>query len=281
MAKYPIYGYEKPYLEEIKKEISEYADEIYYDDFDNLCVVKNSNITNENTECILLGICVSENAFLISDVCDNANIELSPLMKADDSIFGKRIVTLNGKTGIIKGTSKKPLGDFGYNDKKTALKYIKPGDVCCIKPFIEQMGDSYITNCPSLLLKNIFVSLIKEYYNKKIIFAFLRETKKGAYALGKHEQTSCDKAYFVNVSEEATSNVSFVKKEGSFISPLLAENIPPCITEKDVTNAGQFYLSGKCEKTGGIVIKCEILPDKSYKVTKKATEEFKALAIKL
>lgn len=281
MAKYPIYGYEKSYLEEIEKEISQYVDEVYYDDFDNLCAVKNPNTKSEDTQCILLGICVSENAFLISDIYENANTELSSLTKADESVLGKRIVTQNNKTGIIKGTAKKLLGDFGYSDKKTVSRYIKPGDVCCIKPYVEQIGDCYVTNSPALLLKNIFVSLIKGYYNKKIIFAFLRETKKGVYALGKYEKTKCHKAYFINVSDEITSNVSFVKKEGGYISTLSPENINVCVLEKDTTFAGQFYLSGKCEKTGGIVIKSEILPDKSYKITKKATEEFKALIEKL
>lgn len=281
MAKYPIYGFEKPYLEELKKELSDYADEIFYDNFDNLCVVKNSNTAQEDTSCVLFGINISDNAFLVNEIKDDGSADVSSLMNVDDDILGKKIVTQNGKTGILKGSAKKLIADFGYFDKKSISRYVKQGEVCGIKPYSEVMGDCYVTNSSSLILKNLFVALTKEYYSKKIVFAFLREGKKGIYALGKQEIIKCDEAYFINVCEDVEKNISFVKKEGSYISSVSQNNLPLCVLEKDVTNANQFYLSGKCEKVGGIVVKCEILPDKSYKIRKKAIEELKNYILKI
>ena len=42
MIKNPVYGFEKPYLENIKKENSVYVNEAYFDEFDNLIMIKNS-----------------------------------------------------------------------------------------------------------------------------------------------------------------------------------------------------------------------------------------------
>lgn len=281
MAKYPVYGFEKPYLEELKKELAPFADEIFYDNFNNLCVVKNSNTPESNGEAILFGINISDNAFLVSDVNDNAKAELSSLMNATDDILGKKIITQGGKTGILTGSAKKLTADFGYSEKKTVLRYVKPGDVCCLKPFSEVMGDCIVTNSLCAALKNLFTSLIKEYFSKKVIFAFLREGKKGAFALGKCEKLKCGEAYFVNVLENTEKNVSFLKKEGNYISSLSPEKLDFLVSEKEITGANQFYLSGKCEKVGGIVLKCELLPDKAYKIHKKALEELKSFILNI
>lgn len=281
MAKYPIYGFEKPYFEELKKELSSFADEMFYDDFDNLCVVKNSNTAQDSSKTVLFGITVPENAFLVSDVKDNGTVFLSSLINVTDDILGKKIITQNGKTGILTGSAKKLTCDFGFFDKKSISRYVKPGDVCCLKPYCEVMGDCYITNNPFLILKNMVVSLVKEYYNKKVIFAFIREGKKGIYALGKNEKTACDEAYFINVCENSDTNISFMKKEGSYISSLTPTELSFSISEKDVTGAIQFFLSGKCEKVGGLAVKCEIMPDKTYKLSKKAIEEMKNYILKI
>lgn len=279
MAKYPIYGFEKPYLEELEKELAPFADEIFYDNFGNLCVVKNSNATENADNAVLFGINISENAFLVNDVDDNATVSLSSLMNVTDDILGKRIITQGGKTGILTGSTKKLTADFGYSKKKTVLRYVKPGDVCCLKPFSEVMGECFVTNSPCITLKNLFASLIKEYFNKKVIFAFLREGKKGSYALGKCEKIKCGEAYFINVCENSEKNVSFVKKEGNYISSLSPEKLDFLVSEKEITGANQFYLSGKCEKVGGIALKCEIMPDKSHKIQKQAIEELKSFVL--
>lgn len=280
MAKYPIYGFEKPYLEELEKELSPFADEIFYDNFDNLCIVKNSN-TEENENTVLFGINISDNAFLVSDINDNATVELSFLMNITDDILGKKIITQSNKTGILTGNAKKLTADFGYSEKKSISRYVKPGDVCFLKPTSEVMGDCFVTNSPCLILKNLFVLLIKEFYNKKVIFAFLREGKKGAFALGKCEKVQCNEAYFVNICENIEKNISFIKKEGNYISSLSPEKIEFFVSEKEITGANQFYLSTKCEKVGGIALKCEIMPDKTYKISKKAIDELKNFILKI
>ncbi len=273
MAKNLTYGFEKPYLEEIEKEIMQSADVIYYDDFNNLIVEKKPNTTDENTKCILFAFTVSENAFLVSEIKENGNAVISSLMEYKDEYIGKKAVLQNGRTGYIKGKDKKLECDFGYTDKKTASKYVKCGDALSLKVSQEQVGESIFTNCPSYLMKNIFTQCIKDYYNQKIIFAFIREQRKGAYALGKN--VKCDEAYFFTFVSDLKENISFIKKEGTYISAFNPENLSACVLEKDCSYASQYFISSGVKNVCGIAVKKEDIGDGIFKITKKTAEDIK------
>ena len=273
MAKNPTYGFEKPYLEEIEKEITKSTDIIYYDDFNNLIAEKKPNSTSEEAKTVLFAFCVSDNAFLVNEKKENGNAGIASLMGGCEEYAGKKAVSSTGKTGFIKVVDKKLECDFGYTDKKTASKYIKCGDVISIKQSCEQSGESLFTNAPSMLLKNIFTECINEYYNNKVIFAFLREQKKGAYAIGK--SVKCDEAYFFTFSDEIKDDISFIKKEGSYIASHSVKDLPVCVLEKDISFASQFYFSAGIKKSCGIAIKKTNIGDGIFKITKASVNEIK------
>ena len=207
------YGFEKPYLEEIEKEISQFSDLIYYDSFDNLIAVKNPNSKEDVTKTVLFCFSVSDNSFMVNEIKDDGKAVISSLKGYCDEYNGKKAVTNSGKCGYIKADSKnkKLECDFGYDNEKTASKYIKCGDILSIKLFWENIGDAVFTNAPHIVLKNIFLECIGDYYNKKVIFAFIREEKKGAFALGKN--LNCDEAYFLCFS--INSKISIILSKSS------------------------------------------------------------------
>ena len=58
--KYPVYGMEKDYLEQLQKELFVYTDRTFFDNFSNLIAEKKQGKT------VVIGAPVSENAFLIN-----------------------------------------------------------------------------------------------------------------------------------------------------------------------------------------------------------------------
>ncbi len=267
---FSAYGFEKPYLEEIEKELTQFSDLIYYDSFDNLIIEKKPNTKEEITKTVLFCFPVSENSFMINEIKDDGKAVISSLKGYSDEYNGKKAVTLSGKCGYITAKDKKLECDFGYDCKKTASKYIKCGDILSIKQFMENIGDAVFTNAPYLILKNIFCECIKDYYNKRVIFAFIREEKKGAYALGK--SIKCDEAYFLCFSEEAKENFSFIKKEGSYVSAIeTGKNT--LITEKDISFSSQYFLSSGVNKVCGIALNKENIGNGIFKIKKDTISE--------
>ena len=266
------YGFEKPYLEEIEKEISQFSDLIYYDSFDNLIAVKNPNSKEDVTKTVLFCFSVSDNSFMVNEIKDDGKAVISSLKGYCDEYNGKKAVTNSGKCGYIKADSKnkKLECDFGYDNEKTASKYIKCGDILSIKLFWENIGDAVFTNAPHIVLKNIFLECIGDYYNKKVIFAFIREEKKGAFALGKN--LNCDEAYFLCFSEDTKENLSFIKKEGSFISDLKTE-LNSFVTDKDISFASQYFLSSGINNVCGIALKKENIGNGIFKIKKETINE--------
>ena len=266
------YGFEKPYLEEIEKEITQFSDLIYYDAFDNLIAVKNPNTKEEPTKTVLFCFSVSDNSFMVNEIKDDGKAVISSLKGYSDDYNGKKAVTLGGKSGYIKAykESKKLECDFGYDSEKTASKYIKCGDILSIKHLCENIGDAFFTNAPHIILKNIFLECIKDYYNKKVIFAFLREEKKGAFALGK--SVECDEAYFLCFSDEVKENLSFIRKEGSFVSPLKTDKTS-FVTDKEISFASQYFISAGINNVCGIALKKENIGDGIFKVKKDTINE--------
>ncbi len=273
MPKNSAYGFEKPYLEEIEKELTAFSDVIYYDSFSNLIIEKKPNIANEEVKTVMFSFYVSQNSFMVSEIAKNGNAIISSLMGGNDEFNGKKAVTLNGKNGYIKLNDSKLECDFGYSDKKTAEKYIRCGDILSIKHSSESIGDAIFTNAPHTVIKNVFSECIKDYYNKRVIFAFVREQKKGAYALG--QNVKCDEAYFICFSDEIKENMSFIKKEGSFVSPAKIEK-NAVVLEKDTSFASQYFISSGVKNICGIALKKETIGDGIIKIKKETVNELKA-----
>ncbi len=267
---FSAYGFEKPYLEEIEKELTPFSDLIYYDSFNNLIIEKKPNLADEKTKTILFCIPISEDSFMVNEIKDDGKAVISLLKGYSDDYNGKKAVTKNSKCGYIKASQKKLECDFGYDCKKTASKYIKCGDILSIKPFNEIIGDAVFTNAPHTVLKNIFFECIKDYYNKRIIFAFVREEKKGAYALGK--AVKCDEAYFLCFSEEVKESFAFIKKEGSYISDIETDK-NTLVTQKDISFASQYFLSSGVNSVCGIALKKENIGNGIFKIKKETINE--------
>ena len=249
-----IYGFEQPYLEGIKKELSSYFSNIYTDDFGSLIA--------ENTDSeVLIGIPASENAFLINEITDDGLAIFSCLKDVSDDVLLHQTVSVNKKIGFICADNKI---DFGYSDKKSVSKFLKAGDTVYIKPVIESCGNAYFTNSKCRLLKNIIVDIIKKSA-VSANYAFLREDKKGAFALGKN--LSMNTAYFLTLVPDLTEAACFIKKEGDFISDIY-EKSPVAVLKTEYSLANPYYLSGGSSKSTGIGLRCYDLKNGWFKVNK-------------
>jgi hypothetical protein len=257
MNKYPVYGFEKAYFESIKKEIEKYSQNIYFDEFDNLIVCP-EKIT---ADTILIGIEASENAFLINEILDNGLVKFSAYKEPDKSIINQRVEAYN-KTGFIFGDEKDYKIDFGYSNAKEVSSFLKKCDVIYIKPEINDCGDAVFTNMKCYLLKNIMLDLIKT--NKNVVFAFIREGKKGAYALGKN--LKINNAYFISLVEDTKG--CFIRKEGDYISNMKIEGDNICVLKKEESLAGSYFLAGGSSNTIGIALGYQDLKNGIYKVLK-------------
>ena len=269
MSKNPVFGFEKPYFENIKKELSVYVNDAYYDDFDNLILVKNGD---ENAKTVLVGAYASENAFLVSDITDNGLLKAVSLTKTEDTIINEKIMCGN-KTGYIIKKENDIFFDFGVSDKKSAERIAKCGDSLYIKPNYEIIGNYYYTNEKSYALKNIISTLVKSEYPYKIIFVLFREKQKGAYALGKNIKS--DYAFFLTLSDKTTKELSYLKKEKNYISDFKTDEISAHISENNLSFADSFYLAGGCPAACGLAIKCENLGNGTIKFSKNSVNELK------
>ncbi|MBQ7792397.1 MAG: hypothetical protein IJ367_02765, partial [Clostridia bacterium] len=135
---------------------------------------------------------------------------------------------------------------------------------------LETLGDSYITNQIPYFLKQILSEFLKTK-NTKISVAFLRETKKGAHALGKNYPA--EEACFITCCEKLPQPVCFIKKEGDFVSPMESPNLPVAVMQKEVTPANHYFLARGCEKVCGIGIAMEKLPGGQYRIKKETVKQ--------
>lgn len=270
MIKNPVYGFEKPYLENIKKENSVYVNEAYFDEFDNLIMIKNSQ--KEDAKSVVVGICVSENAFLVTDISEKGEMHSVPLFAPSDSITNERIMVGN-KTGYITKSKENYTFDFGADDKKSAERIAKAGDTLYIKPYFETLGNYYFTNEKAYALKNIFDILIKNEYPDKMIFCFIREKAKGAYALGKN--IKADNAFFITLFEDIKDDTAFLKKEKNYISEYKTDKLSAYISENNISNADSYYLAGGCNTAAGIALKCTSVGANAVKISKSSVDKLK------
>lgn len=260
--KNPVYGLEKPYLEQLSKELLIYTDNTFFDGFSNLVAQR------KGEPSVVVGFAVSENAFLVSDILADGKVKISPLFAVSEALSGQRVLSPNGKQGILN--AKENTVDFCTGGKEKTGKIVKVGDVLYLKPLMETVGDSYITNQPAWFLKQIFCDFLKTK-NTKISLAFLRETKKGAYALGKN--LPCEKAFFITCQKELRQGVCFLKKEGDFVSPMEMKELPVAILEKEASLANAYYTASGCENVAGIGLCYEELPGGQYKIKKETVKE--------
>lgn len=265
--KYPVFGYEKPYFENIKSELEKFYDEAFYDDFDNLILKKNNKNSKKD---VLIAIYASENAFLVSDIKDDGKIDIVSLFKMEDTITNQR-VSIKNKLGFIRKKDESFMLDFGTSTKKASEKITKCGDTLYIKSDFEALGDFYFTNEKAYALKNIMTSLIKNEYPYNITFAFLREKGKGAFALGKNLKS--DYAFFLTLTDESKEDVSYLKKEKSYISSFETNLIPCHISENILSYADSYYLAGGSSNAVGLAIKCETLENGTFKFKKSSIDK--------
>ena len=230
-----VYGLEQPYLSQLSK----------------------------GKASVVVGFGVSENAFLVSGILPGGKAKVSPLFEVAETVSGERVLSPNGKQGIFD--AKENTVDFCTGDESKTLRVVKPGDVIYRKPFLEAVGDSYITNQPCWFLKQIFSEFLKTNHTK-ISVAFLRETKKGAYALGKN--FPCDEAYFITCQKNLPHPVCFLKKEGDFVSPMEISELPAYVSQKEVSLANAYFGASGCPKTAGIALNYEELPGGQLKIKK-------------
>ena len=260
--KNPVYGWEQPYLEQIKKEILIYTDTTFLDGFNNLIAEKKGD------KKIVVAFCASENALLINEIFPDGTAGYVPLFETPETFSNERVLSPAGRQGLIDAKEKKL--DFGTPDEKATARMVKKGDAVYLKPLCETLGDSYITNEIPYFFKQIFVDFIKKS-NTKVSVAFLRETKKGAHALGIHYPA--EEAYFVTCMEDLPADVCFLKKEGDFISPAELPELPTAVAKEMKTPANAYFLSGGCSHVAGIAVKAAKLPNGHYKIKKSAVEQ--------
>lgn len=261
--KNPVYGLEKPYLSQLSKELLIYTDDAYLDSFSNLIARRKGN------KSVVVGFGASENAFLVSKILSDGKVKVSPLYEAAESLSGQRVLSPGGKQGVF--SAKDNTVDFFMGDEAKTLRVVKPGDVIYLKPALETIGDSYVTNELCWFFKQIFSDFLKSN-TAKISVAFIRETKKGAYALGKN--FPCDEAYFVTCQTDLPHPVCFVKKEGDFVSPMEIDTLPTAVLPKEVTLANAYFGASGCEQTAGIALACEELPGGQFKIKKETVKAF-------
>ena len=262
--KYPVFGFEKPYFENLKAEFEKFYDEAYYDNFDNLILKKNKNSSDKN---VLIAICASENAFLVSDIKDDGKIDVVSLFKNEDTITNQRVFYKN-KLGYIRKKDDTLMLDFGTSSKKATQKILNCGDTLYIKSDFEALGDHYFTNEKAYGLKNIVASIIKNDFPYNITFAFLREKSKGSFALGKNLKS--EYAFFLTLTDETKEDISYLKKEKSYISSFETDLIPCYISENILSYADSYYLAGGSPLSVGLAIRCEALENGTFKFKKSA-----------
>ncbi|MBP3448300.1 MAG: hypothetical protein J6K51_04715 [Clostridia bacterium] len=259
--KNPVYGMEKDYLSQLSKELLIYTDDTCFDGFSNLIAKRNG------TKSVVVGFGASENAFLVSEIMENGKVKVSPLFPVAEACSGQRVLSPNGKQGIFD--AKENTVDFFTESEAKTLRVVKPGDVIYLKPFLETVGDSYLTNELCWFWKHIFTEFLKTK-NTRVSIAFIRETKKGAYALGKN--FLCDEAYFVTCQKNLPHPVCFLKKEGDYVSPMALAALPSFISEKEISLANAYFGASGCHNTAGIVLNCEELPAGQWKIKKETVK---------
>lgn len=267
MNKNPVYGFEKPYLENIKKEITVYANEVYFDSFDNLIAVKNG--IKDNSKTVVIAAYISENSFLVTDITDSGDAKAVSLFPASDSITNERIVA-GTKTGVISKDANEYVFDFGCDNKKNAERFVKNGDALYIKPYLDNGVSCIFSNEQAFIMKNILTTLIKNEYDYKTVFCFIREKEKGAYALGKNLKS--DFAFFISASPDIKNDISLLKKEKNYISEYKSDKLPMHICETSISGADPYYLAGGCNIACGISLKSKNFDNGTIKITKKSLD---------
>ncbi len=260
--KHPVYGLEKPYFEQIGREIIIYTDDTCFDGFSNMIAQK------KQEKKIVVAFCASENAFLVNKIFPDGKVGISPLYEIPETLSNERVLSPNGKQGILDAKNK--TVDFLVADDKAAEKVVQPGDVIYIKPTCETLGDSYITNQIPYFLKQIFTDYIK-HGAAKISVAFLREKQKGAHALGIH--CPADEAYFVSCAEDLPHEFCFVKKEGDFVSTFDVNGLPVAVCKDGVSYANSYLLSSGCEKVASLALRMKKLPNGNFQIKKEAVKQ--------
>lgn len=257
-----VYGWEKPNLEQLEKEILVYTDETCFDSFSNLIACRNGEKT------VVVGVCVSENALLINEILPDGRVRYTPLSEPEKTLSNERVLSPGGRQGLL--FLEENILDFCTGDPKATARMVKPGDAVYVKGFSEALGDSYITNQLPYFLTWVMTQFLKTS-TAKLSVAFLREQKKGAHALGL--SFPAEEAYFLTCLPDLKKEVCFLKKEGDFVSPMDIPSLETAVSKEMKTSANTYFLSSGCARVAGIAINCKKLPNGHYQIKKTAVKE--------
>ncbi len=261
MIKNPVYGCEQPFLEQLGKELTPYADQIFSDSFENLIVERNGK------KRVVVCLCVSENALLINQLTPDGKAKFSPLYPLADTLCNERILSYANRLALID--PKANTLDFGMTSEKAVSRVVKVGDMVYLKAFCESFGEYYLTNELSYFLTDMMAEFLKTN-DTPLSVCFLREKGKGAHALAKNYPT--EKAFFLTVSEQLPQELCFIKKEGDFVSPLEQLSLPVAVSEKEISLSNFYFTAGGAPKVAGIALKADKLPNGHYKIKKETVK---------
>lgn len=134
-----VAGREKNIRSIIKREISDYVDDITVDAMGNLIAFK-KGADNENKKRIMYSAHMDEIGFQVTHIEGDGRIKVTSVgwtwaaaIYADKVVFQNGIVGVVGCDGPIEEAHNKAQSlyiDIGCTSKEETMKYIKPGDYC-------------------------------------------------------------------------------------------------------------------------------------------------------
>lgn len=134
-----IAGREKNIRNIIKREVSDYADEMFTDYLGNLIVLK-KGVESENKKKIMLSAHMDEIGFQVTHIENDGRIKVHSVgFVWTGAIYNDKVRFQNGTVGVVgcdcmiedaKNKSDKLYIDIGCTSKEETLEYVKPGDYC-------------------------------------------------------------------------------------------------------------------------------------------------------
>ena len=151
-----VSGREQPVGDIIKNEISQYVDNIYYDNLGNLIAYKKG--TAENAQKLMLAAHMDEIGFIVTHIEDNGFIRVAQLgginwgavaygnILFENSIKG--ILVPEANVGANEWKSDKVVIDIGALNKKDAESKIKIGDTAVYEPRLDRLMHRRVSGHP-------------------------------------------------------------------------------------------------------------------------------------
>jgi len=132
-----VAGREKAVRAIIRREITEYADEVFSDAIGNLIAVKRGT-QSESKKKIMLAAHMDELGLQVKQICGDGRIKVCKVGWVwTSALYNDKVIFQNGVVGVIGSDgdiSKNDVGslfiDIGCTSKEDVEKYVKIGDYC-------------------------------------------------------------------------------------------------------------------------------------------------------